>query len=81
MSQALDFFETPERIERIARALANIDGVDPDRVVHMNAADVALYTEALRNAYPIIMYGPHWMKFRREAFRYAAAIDASVVVG
>lgn len=74
--ETLDYVRTSLLIEKVARALASADGHDPDKRVHLVPTDFTIYSEATGQTYPIVSYGPVWLRYRRDAFKMSTVMKS-----
>lgn len=64
-----------EEIEKMARAMAIADGLDPDGQGGGGPNDFALQASEF-NGYAVAVYGPVWHMYRRQANLFLAAFEA-----
>lgn len=66
---------SPEEIEKLARAMAVADGLDPDIQAGGGPNDFAIQASEF-NGNAVGVYGPTWHLYRRQANLFLAAFEA-----
>ncbi len=65
----------PDRIERVARALCQADGRDPDRVIETRQCETVL-AGGMQTRRPVTLRG--WKVYEKNARQFLAALDAAL---
>jgi hypothetical protein len=74
MAEGKGIFEMTDRLERVARALCQVEGVNPDGTYQTGEMETVQPHPGMVTYQPVI--AQNWKKFEKDAHRFIAAYEA-----